>query len=288
VTSYVYLNGGFLPTTDAKISVCDGGWLHGAGLFETMLAENGRIFRLESHVNRLMRSAARLLTPVQRDDLPSRVDFLELLERNELKVARVRMTVSAGSMRADAEPEVRSLTVCVTASPLSPPSPTAYETGVQVVICKFRQSPSDPLAGHKTTAYLSRLVSLRAAQEARCAEALWFTTANRLAEGSISNVFVVHKGVLKTPPLDTPVLPGIARGVVLALADEAGIQTDQCPLTIDDLLDADEVLLTNAIMQVLPVIRVERRDIGDGRVGSVAKRILEAYRRLVRKECGGE
>ncbi|UCE61805.1 MAG: aminotransferase class IV, partial [Phycisphaerales bacterium] len=139
---------------------------------------------------------------------------LELLQRNELATARVRLTVSAGSMQATPE-EDPPLTVCATASPLSPPSTQLYETGVPVVICGFRQSPSDPLAGHKTTAYLGRLLGLRHARCARCYEALWFTTANRLAEGSISNVFVVKDRVLKTPPLDTPVLPGIARGVVL-------------------------------------------------------------------------
>ena len=161
-----------------------------------------------------------------------------------------------------------------------------YERGVHVAICTFRVSPSDPLAGHKTTSYLPRLLALRDAQQARCVEALWFTTANRLAEGSISNVWIVRDGVLKTPPLDTPVLPGLARGVVLEIAKEIGIETRSCPLTIDDLLDADEVLLSNAIMQVMPVIRVERRDIGTARVGPIAKRLLEEYRRLVRRECG--
>ena len=288
MTSNVYFNGEFLSGAEAKVSVYDGGWLHGAGLFETMRAENGRVFRLESHLARLMRSATTLMRPLQRDELPSRVDFLELLQRNDLKVARVRLTVSAGSMQGNTEEQGQPLTVCATASPLPPPQTGLYETGAPVVVCSFRQSPSDPLAGHKTTAYLPRLLGLREAQRARCMEALWFTTANRLAEGSISNVFVVAKGMLKTPPLDTPVLPGIARGVVFELAKSAGIDTEEQPLTIDDLLDADEVLLTNAIMQVMPVIRVEKRDIAEGRVGPVARQLLEAYRDLVRKECGGE
>ena len=116
-------------------------------------------------------------------------------------------------------------------------------------------------------------------------ESIWFTTANHLAEGSISNVFVVHDGTLKTPPLDTPVLPGIARSVVLEIAREEAIETVECPLTIDNLLDADEILLTNAIMQVMPVIRVENHDISHGRVGLMAKRLLDQYRQRVRKEC---
>ena len=228
------------------------------------------------------------MRPIRREELPSRVDFLDLLERNELPVARVRVTVSAGSMQGDPEAEARPLTVCVTAAPLAPPPEVVYENGVQVVITKHRVSPSDPMAGHKTIAYLPRLLGLREAQRAGCMEALWFTTSKYLAEGSISNVFVVHHGVLKTPPLDTPVLPGVARGAVLELAHQAGIEAEECPLSIDDLLDAEEVFLTNVIMQVMPVVRVEKHDIGDHRVGPQTRQLSKLFQDLVRKECGGE
>ena len=285
MTATVYFNGAFVPAEDARVSVYDGGWLHGAGLFETMRAEGGRVFRLESHVERLRRSAGALLTPMERSDLPHEEAFRELLDRNMLKDARVRLTVSAGSMREAEEGDVGRLTVCATASPLSGYAAKLYDRGVQAAVCDFRQSPSDPLAGHKTTSYLPRLLGMRLAQQKRCMEAIWFTTRNQLAEGSISNVFVVRDGVLKTPPLDTPVLPGIARGLVLEFASKFGIECEQCPLWIEDLLDADEVLLTNAIMQVMPVIRVERHDIGDGRVGPIAKRLHEEYRRRVCEEC---
>jgi len=288
VTAFVYLNGEFLPEADAKVGVDDGGWLHGAGLFETMRAENGRIFRLESHVERLMRSATGLLRPIERENLPAENDFRELLERNGLTTSRVRMTVSAGSMRGDLTTGEAKLNVCVTASKLASYSARLYETGVDVVVCDFRQSPSDPLAGHKTTSYLPRLLALRKAQQARCTEAIWFTTSNRLAEGSISNVFLLSRGTLKTPPLDTPVLPGIARGVIVEIARRDGLEVQECSLTIDDLLDADEVFLTNTIMQVMPVVRVEKHTIGDGHVGPVSRRLRKEYQKLVREECSGE
>ena len=288
VTKYIYLNGQFVPEADATVSVYDGGWLHGAGLFETMRAQNGKVFRIESHIDRLKRSAAKILKPVERRDLPARVDFLELLNRNDLSSARVRLTVSAGSLLSEHEVEAQALTVCVTAAPLPSATAKLYEKGIQVAICNFRQSPSDPIAGHKTTAYLPRLLSLREARKARCMEAIWFTTQNRLAEGSISNVFVVRDGMLKTPSIDTPVLPGIARSVVLGLAGNERIGTEEVYLTIDDLLDADEVFLTNSIMQIVPVIRVEKQEIGPGTVGPITDRLRDAYRELVRKECGGE
>ena len=292
MTPIVYLDGTFLPEADARVGISDGGWLHGAGLFETMRAENRKIFRLESHLERIRRSAAELLRPLEHDDLPSAADFAELLKRNDLESARVRMTVSAGSMiaarrsGANSAQETGPLTVCVTAFTLSTYPAKVYEDGIGVIICRFKQSSEDPIAGHKTTAYFPRLLGLRQAHQAKCMEAIWFTTDKELAEGSISNVFLVHDGVLKTPPTTTPVLPGIARGVVLEMAGELGIETRETRLTIDDLLDADECFLTNTIMQILPVIRVEQRDIGGGKVGPLTKQLRLDYLNLVRKECG--
>ncbi len=286
MTPFVHLNGDFVHESDAFVSVDDGGWLHGAGLFETMPAVNGRIFRLAAHLERLKRSAASLLVPIEPGVLPDEDTFVELLERNHLTTARVRLTVTAGSMRGEDAGGVPRLTVCTTALPLTPYAPGLYERGVAVALCDHRVSPSDPIAGHKTTSYLPRLFGLRRAQHAQCFEALWFTTAKRLAEGSITNVFVVKDGVLETPPLDTPVLPGIARSVVLEIARTIDVETREVPLTINDLLDADEILLTNAIMQVMPVISVEKHDISEGRVGPLAKKLLEGYRACVAKECG--
>lgn len=284
---HVLLNGEIVPVSAAKVSVSDGGFLHGAGLFETMRAENGRVFRLESHMARIRRSIGKLLRPITRGELPSRVDFMELLERNGLSAARVRLTVTSGiTITLDASDTAPEPTICATASTLSAPPTTAYENGVGVMVCDARCSATDPTAGHKTIGYLSRLMGLREAHRLGCMETVWFTTDNQLAEGSISNIFLVKERVLKTPPLDTPVLPGITREIVLDLAGQAGMKTRECALSIDDLLDADEVMLTNAIMRILPVIRVEKRDIGDGRVGPVARQLFDAYRSLVRTECG--
>ncbi len=287
VMRHIYFNGQIIPECEAAISINDGGWLHGAGLFETMRAQNGRVFRAEQHFERLRRSAAKILKPIERGALPSRVDLLELLDRNGLRSARVRLTVSAGSMVAETDEPRQQLTVCATAVPLSLPPAAVYEHGAAVVVCSFRQSPEDAIAGHKTTAYLPRLLGLREAQRSQCLEAIWFTTQHHLAEGCISNVFVVSDGVLKTSPLDTPVLPGIARGTVLELAPSLEIDARECPLTIHELLDADEVFLTNAIMRVMPVIKVEKKDIGTGQPGPITHRLRKAFENLAEKECGG-
>jgi branched-chain amino acid aminotransferase len=285
MTSVVYYNGKFVDEPQALLGIDNGGWLHGAGLFETMRAEHGRVFRLESHLARLRRSISSILMDVDDRALPSTEDFAELLTRNNLSAARIRLTVSAASMLEGQRANHSLLTICATASSLTAYPDAHYRQGITVVICPFRLSPTDPIAGHKTTSHLPRLLALRRARQANCMETLWFTTANRLAEGSISNVFIVHEKTLKTPPLDTPVLPGIARSVVMELAGEESMETQECPLTIDDLLDADEVFLTNAIMQIMPVARVEKHDIGSGGVGPVAKKLRAAYRERVKQEC---
>jgi branched-chain amino acid aminotransferase len=281
----VYLNGSFVSRDAATISVYDGGWLHGAGLFETMRAHRGTIFRLDAHLERLMESAAKVLFPIERPDLPLTRDFQELLRANELSDARVRLTVTAGTMLEAVQRDRPTLTVCATATARSAYPPELYERGVSVVIAPFCQARHDPLAGHKTTNYLPRLLALRAAHPHRAIEALWFTPEHWLAEGSISNVFVVKDGVVKTPPRDTPVLPGITRAVVLEVGRAAGMDLRETPLTINDLLDADEVFITNSGMEVMPVVRVEQRDIGAGRPGLRSRELLRLYRARVEQEC---
>ncbi len=280
----VLRNGKFVPSGEALVSIFDGGFLHGAGLFETMRAEHGCVFRLNRHLERIGRSAERLLTPLPEGALPDARMLSELLQRNQLDSARIRLTVTAGQLR-DNRADEAVLTVVATASPLSGYPAELYGQGVSVVVCSHRTSATDPTAGHKTTSYLPRLLGLREAQQARCTEAIWFTTSNHLAEGCISNVFVVCDGVIKTPPLDTPVLPGIARGVVLEIAENCSLKAEETPLGIDDLLDAQEVFLTNSMMQVMPVVRVEKREISGARVGEVTRRLLLEYRKMVEREC---
>ncbi len=281
----VYLNGAFVARDQAAVSVDDGGFLHGAGLFETMQAAGGRVFRLDAHLDRLQRSAEALQLPIDRGVLPGPAEFDSLLQRNAVRRGRVRLTATCGSVLSAGEHESVTPTVCATIAGESDYPAPLYENGVAVLISRHQVSSTDPVAGHKTTNYLPRLIALRAAHAYRCVESLWFTTQNLLSEGSVSNVFVVRGGKVMTPPRDTPVLPGIARALVLELCGREGIPCEETALTIDALLDADEVFLTNSIMQVMPVNRVERKDIGTGRPGPVAARLLRLYRDQVSKEC---
>lgn len=284
--SIVFLNGAFIDASDAKISVHDGGFLHGAGLFETMRADHGRVFRLQPHLERLTHSAEALGLPVVIDDLPSEATFEELLVKNDLQTARMRMTVTVGSMYATEQAAERPApTVCLTAAPLPEYPRELYQHGMKVMITAYTQSGTDPLAGHKTTNYLPRLLALRRAREFGCGEALWFTPQNFLAEGCISSVFVVKDGVLATPPLDTPVLKSVTRTAILEIAEQEGIEHREAPLNINDVLGADELFIANSSMQVVPVCSVEKSDIGEGKPGPMVARLRELYRSLVDREC---
>ena len=176
-----------------------------ADMYETMRAYNGIPFRYAQHVDRLLASAKALTLPIAADILPTVDDARRLLTANELTDARLRLTVSTGSLRPTNPDAPPTLAVLLTAAAATPCPDELYTKGVTVLICPYRQSKHDPLAGHKATAYFARLIALRDAQKQGCAEALWFTSENLLAEGCISNVFVVKAGTLATPPIDTPV-----------------------------------------------------------------------------------
>jgi branched-chain amino acid aminotransferase len=282
----VYLNGEFIEASTATISIFDGGFLHGAGLFETMRADHGRVFRLQPHLERMVASAEVLGLPIGLDVLPAAKDFDKLIADNSLRTARLRMTVTVGSMHpSDVAADRPALTVCVTASPLPAYPPELFRHGMKVMITMYTQSTTDPLTGHKTTNYLPRLLALRKAREFNCGEALWFTPQNYLTEGCISSVFVVKDNAIATPPLDTPVLPSVTRSAVLEIAQREGIEHHEKTLDINDVLGADEVFITNSSMQIVPVCSVEKTDIGEGKPGPMAARLRQLYIDLVDQEC---
>ena len=273
----VYLNGDLLDAARAAVNAANPSLLHGVGLFETLRTYEGRPFRLQQHLDRLRQSAACL--DIRLGDTLEHVPkaIHAVLEANRLPNARVRFTVTPPAAHEDAD----RTTLLVAAQELTGYAPELYHQGMTIYLCnEYRQSRYDPLAGHKTTSYFPRLLALRQAQARHCGEALWFTPDNLVAEGCISNVFLVKNGKLRTPPLDTPVLPGVTRAAILELAHSSSISAEEIPCTINDLLDADEVFLTNAVMEVMPVTRIERRSIGNDKVGPLTRQLANAYRQL--------
>jgi len=273
----IYLDGHMVSKGEARIAVSNPAFLHGVGLFETLRTYAGEPFRLAEHVERLRRSAEHFDMPVADalERIPSAVE--QVLTANNLSDARVRITVTPpGSVEAPEE-----VTLLVRAEDTKGYPLALYEKGMTICLLdQYRQSSRDPLAGHKTTSYFPRLLALRDAQEKRCGEGLWFTPENLLAEGCMTNVFLVRSGRLLTPPVDTPVLPGVTRAAVIELADRQGIPCDQRPCTVDELLKAEEIFLTNAVMEIMPVTQVERHAIGDQKIGPLTRLLAEAFKRL--------
>jgi branched-chain amino acid aminotransferase len=273
----IYLNGHLVSGGEAKVPVSNPSFLHGVGLFETLRAYDGKPFRLFEHVERLRRSAERFNMPVGGaiEQIPAAVN--EVLRANHLTGARIRITVTPPGSTEEQD----HVTLLVRAEATTGYPPELYDRGMTVCVQhEFRQSPHDPLAGHKTTSYFPRLLALRDAQDKQCGEALWFTPDNLLAEGCMTNVFLVREGELLTPPLDTPVLPGVTRATVIELAKQSKISFEQRACTIDDLLKADEIFLTNAIMEVMPVTRIERHAVGGEKIGPLTRTLQEAYKTL--------
>jgi len=272
-----FLNDKILDAEDASIPVGDSGLLYGMGLFETMRAASGKVFRLNDHIERLFSSAEKLGIKhnLTKETIEKAID--ELLTANSLSNSRLRLTLTAGPMSDEAS----AATLLITATDFTPYPPEYYENGVRVILCDFRQTGADPLCGHKTTNYFARLMALKKAHEKQAAESLWFTTDNRLAEGCVSNVFIVKDSILLTPPLTTPVLNGIARRTVCEIAIENRIELKEQDLTVEDLLAADEIFITNVIMLAMPVTSVESHKIADQKPGQITKQILDSFRKIV-------
>ena len=279
----VFLNDNLIDVGEARVSVTDSGFLYGAGLFETMRSRNGVVFRLEDHLDRLSSSARVLSISHPYENVYIREAIDRLLQANQLVEARLRLTLTNGPL-AQLEGQ-RKPTLLITATAFRPYPPEYYETGVLVILCPFRQNATDPTCGHKTTGYHPRLLALNLAHQRRAAEALWFTTDNRLAEGCVSNIFLVKNSILYTPPLETPVLPGIAGKTVRQLAQQQSLDVVEKDLFIADVLEADEIFLTNVIMEVLPVVGVEQHTVGNGKVGPITGKLHEGFLQAIEQQC---
>jgi len=288
--SSVFLDGGFVDQNDARVSAFDAGLQHAVGLFETMHAVAGnesRVFLLERHTARLAESARELgLSDSLRAGALGEA-VIETLKRSGLPEgsrARVRLTVTGGDLnllQAAGAPNHRP-TVLIQCQPATEYPEAMFERGITATVADLRVNPLDPTQGHKTLAYWSRLRELQSAARKGAGESIVFQVSNHVAGGCVSNLFVVLDGMLHTPiargeeaeiaggkpALPSPVLPGITRSWVLA---ESGLGCVRRMLTIDDVLDADEVILTNSSWGVLPVVWVEKEEVGGGSPGPIAR-----------------
>ena len=282
----IYLNGQLIPRSEAKLSPFDHGFLYGYGLFETMRAYNGHIFRLDSHLTRLRHSAEILglmynvIASEAKQSLESACTAT--LEANKLKDARLRLTVSTGEGDMTPDPSTcTSPTILITAQNLVPLPPEKYESGFKAAISFLRRNSQSPLSRLKSTCYMENILARMAAKAGGCDEAILLNEQGYLAEGSTTNVFIVSHGELITPCFESGVLPGITRDAVLEIARTSNIKATERWVELNELIEAEEAFLTNSILELMPLVSIEGRTIGSGKPGKLTKDLLFAYRKLV-------
>lgn len=278
----VYLNGRLISGSRARLSPFDHGFLYGYGLFETMRAYNGHIFRLDRHLGRLRRGAQSLGLAARVAGLDLETPCLRVLEANRLREARLRLTISAGQGGLTPDPENCSeITVLVAAQELVPLPAEKYEAGFKAILSSLRRNSQSPLSCLKSTSYMENVLARREAREAGCEEAILLNEQGYLAEGSTSNVFLVHDQELITPSLESGILPGITRETVLEIARACNIRTVERRVELRELIEAEEAFVTNCILELMPLVWFEGRPIGSGKPGPLTKELLAAYRKVV-------
>lgn len=286
----VYLNGSLIPRSQARVSVFDYGFLYGYGLFETMRAYHGTIFLLERHLKRLLDSAAVISLGSKLADIDLGRACVETLRANALQDARLRLTVSKGEVDSFPGSSTSGTpTVLVTATGYSALSPQIYNKGFKAGVSSLRRYSQSPLSRLKSANYLLSLLAKMEAEAAGLNESLLLNEHGFITEGSLSNVFFVSHTGLVTPPLESGILPGITRQVVMELAHPLRINVTEGEVRLEDLGQFDEAFLTNSVVEIMPLVEVrdntgEIITIGSGRPGKLTQQLTTAYREMVERE----
>lgn len=271
----VWLNGDWVDEERARISIHDRGFTLGDGLFETMRAYGGRVFRLADHLDRLRRAADRIELA-----LPDRLSgaVTEILTVNGLSEAAVRLTLTRGPAPGGlAPPEEPEPTCLITARP-APERPPPLRVGLATGRINERAATT----GLKRIGYLDAVMALREARSAGWDDAIFLDSVGHLAEGTASNLFLVVDGVLFTPPVSCGILPGITRAVVCEMASQLGWAVQEEALEPMRLSEAEEIFLTSSLREIAPVVSVGGRPVSEAVPGPVTRTIQRAYGDLVR------
>jgi D-amino acid aminotransferase len=278
----VWLNGRLLDARQARVSALDRGLLHGDGAYDTWRTYDGRPFALGAHLARLTAAAARLDLPPPGDPATWEARTRRLLRRNALADGAVRLTLTRGNAGTGPIPDGRARpTLLLTVRPLPANLGTLQARGVSVTPLPFARDAGPGWGALKLVGHASAIVGKRIAARRHAFEGLYVTANGLVTEGTTSNVFIVERGMLLTPPADGTILRGVTRDLVLAIARGVGLRTRETSLTADRVHRADEIFLTASTIEVLPVSRVDGRRVGAGRPGPVTRALQDGYRARV-------
>jgi len=281
----IYLAGKLVDKEQAVVSVFDHGLLYGDGVFEGIRVYSGRVFLLKAHVERLYESAKaiRLTIPISPEEMTQAVK--DTVAANNINDGYVRLIVTRGAgslgldIRRTSNPQTIIIADTITLYPRE-----IYDNGMNLITAStIRNHPGALSARIKSLNYLNNILAKIEGTDAGTVEALMLNHKGEVAECTGDNIFIIKNGVLKTPSADAGILEGITRNAVLDLARNAGIPTQETTLIRHDLYVADEMFLTGTAAEVVPVVSLDGRQIGDGKPGVMTRRLLGLFHEFTRR-----
>ena len=282
--SMIFIDGKFYSKENAKVSVFDHGLLYGDGIFEGIRFYNGRVFRLEEHLDRLWDSARSICLEIPMTKREMTEALLETIRQNDLRDGYIRQIVTRGVGNLGLNPtQCERPSVIIIATTIALYSESLYQKGLTVVTVPTRRTnPSALNPAVKSLNYLNNVMARIEANLAGADEALMLNDHGNVAECTADNVFVIKHGHIFTPPITAGALRGITRSVVFEIAAELGMKITETDITRHDVFIADECFLTGTAAEVIPVIKADSRPIGNGKPGPITTRIIARFRELTR------
>src|SRR5436853_5412349 len=283
--STIYIDGQFFAEQDAKVSVFDHGLLYGDGIFEGIRFYNGRVFRLEQHLERLWDSARSICLEIPMGPGEMTEALLETIRKNDLREGYIRLIVTRGVGNLGLNPaQCKRPSVIIIATTIALYPKEVCEKGLTVVTCATRRTGSAALnPAVKSLNYLNNVMARIEANLAGADEALMLNEAGNVSECTADNVFVIKHGQIFTPPISAGALRGITRAVAFELAAEMGARIVETDITRHDVFIADECFLTGTAAELIPVIKADGRVIGNGSPGSSPTRMIARFREVTRE-----
>lgn len=281
----IWLDGKLVGKADAKISVYDHGLLYGDGVFEGIRAYYGKLFEIDAHLNRLYDSAKaiRLTIPLSREQFRAAIE--ETVRANNFQDCYIRAVVTRGVGYLGLNPDrCEKPSVFIIADLIELYSKEMYEKGLAIITASvIRNHPSALSPRIKSLNYLNNILAKIEAADANVAEAIMLNHEGNVAECTADNIFIVRGGQVQTPTTSDGILEGVTRGVMLKLCQSLSIPIAEKTLQKHDLYIADECFLTGSGAEVVPVTRIDGRQIGGGVPGPITRKLIEAFRRYIRE-----
>ena len=278
----IYIDGKYCDEKNAKISVFDHGLLYGDGIFEGIRAYNGRVFKLREHIDRLFCSAKAILLDIPISHAEMMKAVVNTCRKNKLRDCYIRLVVTRGIGTLGLNPNrCKRGSVIVIADKIQVYPKEMYENGMAIVtVATTRNLHSALNPAIKSLNYLNNILAKIEANIAGVEEAIMLNSEGFVAECTADNIFILKGGKMYTPPLSAGALYGITRGVVMDMAQEAGIPVSEPNLTRYDVFNADECFLTGTGAELIPVTKVDGRVIGTGKPGTITKSLVKSYHAL--------